>query len=114
MNKDKKNPQTRKAELIELSAQMRKKVESGQYETINQALIAHYAASGHTELHTFNEWLMLGYKVKKGEKALLLWSKKRTREKAQTEAQKQDEETKSVSFHSVAYLFSNLQVEKKS
>ncbi len=93
----------------ELSQQLKVKVTLGYYESVNEALKAHYRQNGHKELKTFFEWLKEGYSVKKGEKALYLWSKPIQRKaKEGTETAEGNERN----FHGVICLFSNLQVEQ--
>ena len=42
--------------------------------TVNDLLTYYYKLKGHAELKTFKEWLNVGYCVRKGETALLLWA----------------------------------------
>lgn len=75
---------------------------------VNDILLQMFKNDTHQEFHSFWDWKKQGYKVKKGEKAFFIWSKKRTAtEKAKTEA----EDDKEFKFFSLAYLFSNAQVE---
>lgn len=79
--------------------------------TVNQILIDWYTNETHKEFHSFWDWKKLGFKVKKGEKAFFVWSKKR-----ETKKENEKGEEEEFSFFSLAYLFSNAQVEplKKS
>ncbi len=111
MNKNNKKSEKRRS-FEELSGQMRLKVETKQYATINEALKAYYASQGHTELHTYAEWLILGYRVKKGETALLLWSKP-IRKKSEKHSEEEEVlEVEKNKFHGIINVFSNLQVEQ--
>ncbi|MFD2824803.1 ArdC-like ssDNA-binding domain-containing protein [Lacinutrix iliipiscaria] len=75
-------------------------------ETVNGVLISWLTNKTHQEFNGFWQWKKLGYKVKKGEKAFFIWSKKR---KAKDKDSQEDD--KEYSFFSLAYLFSNAQVE---
>lgn len=80
---------------------------------INDVLAMWYKEStGATDFKTFNQWKEEGYNVKKGEKAFVLWSKKRQATAAQEENKNEDPE--SYEFFPIAYLFSDLQVEKQT
>lgn len=77
-----------------------------------------YAREGHTQLNTFLQWKKLGYKVKKGVTALLLWSAPITikiKIKEQPEGPEGPEEVTEFqedNYYNYISLFSNLQVEK--
>ncbi len=73
----------------------------GTHPTINSVLVEMYAQDGAGELHSLDEWNRRGYLVKKGEKALLLWGKPKTK----------TNETGEYSYFPVAYVFSEHQVE---
>ncbi|WP_338765956.1 ArdC-like ssDNA-binding domain-containing protein [Bernardetia sp. ABR2-2B] len=74
------------------------------------------------EFNTFKGWQKEGFKVRKGAKAFLLWSKpkgKKVDEEKKVEINKNvfvegaiSEETEEKKKYYIAYLFSNLQVEK--
>lgn len=98
----------KRATLKELSSSAAILVKTGAFDTINKALVAMYAEQGHTEIHSFKQWLAFGKVVKKGEKALLLWGEPVNGNKQETEATTEDDENK---FFPLAYVFSNLQVE---
>lgn len=83
-------------------------VKSGMYGSVNEGLVAMYAEQGHTEIHSFKQWLSKGYVVRKGEKALLLWAEPR---KAFNQEKKTDNEKDEFKFFPLAYVFSQLQVE---
>lgn len=75
---------------------------------VNDILIQMYKNEEHQEFENFWQWKKRGFKVKKGEKAFFVWSKKRTgTEKAENDT----DEEKEFKFYSLAYLFSNAQVE---
>jgi hypothetical protein len=61
------NIQERRQELHAISMPIQKLVKEGAIESVNTGLVQYYASQGHTELNTFNQWLSLGYSVKKGE-----------------------------------------------
>ncbi len=97
---------TKRTELKALSQGFKILVKEGAINSINEGLIKHYSKQGHTTLHSYRKWQELGFQVKKGSKALLLWG--------EPKAGKKDEETREEnerSFFPVAYVFSNLQVE---
>ena len=98
----------KRATLKELSSSVADAVESGEFPTINEALVALYAQQGHTEIHSFKHWLTLGKVVKRGEKALLLWGEPKKTGKQEKEEGSDDEEYK---FFPLAYVFSQLQVQ---
>lgn len=74
---------------------------------VNDFLLNWYRTNEHQEFNNFWEWKKKGYSVKKGEKAFFIWSKKRTG----TEKGEKPEDDKEFKFFSLAYLFSNAQVE---
>jgi len=95
--------------LKDLSKAAMELIEMEQASTINEALVIIYAQQGHSEIHSFKRWLQLGYVVRKGEKALLLWGEpiKATKQE-KVKADDKDE----FKFFPLAYVFSNLQVDK--
>lgn len=98
-----------KKELLKsLSQKAKMKQQAGDERTVNQILMDWYTNETHQVFYNFWEWKKHGKKVKKGEKAFLVWSKKR---KATEKAEKESEEDKEYKFYSIAYLFSNAQVE---
>ncbi len=73
---------------------------------VNEILINEfYTDEDNYEFKTFHDWLKEGKKVRKGEKAFLIWGKPRTKEK-ETKTEEEKEE-----FYPICYLFSNNQVE---
>lgn len=102
----------RRAELRTLSNQLKEAVATGMMQpsednTINGLLRMFYAAAGHTELKTFDEWKKAGFIVRKGQKALLLWGRPRKQDK-QSEATEED--TTAQEFFPTCYVFSRTQV----
>ena len=66
--------QAKRNELKELSRQLQKQAQDHGLKTSTNFLLREwYAADGHKELKTFEQWKEAGYFVRKGEKALLLW-----------------------------------------
>lgn len=98
----------KRAQLKELSGMVADAVKAGDFPTINEALVAMYAEQGHTEIHSFKHWLTLGFVVRKGEKALLLWGEPLKGGKQEKEENSDDEEYK---FFPLAYVFSQQQVQ---
>ncbi|MFB9055071.1 hypothetical protein ACFFVB_18465 [Formosa undariae] len=97
----------RKQLLKALSNEAKQIIElNGLDKRVNEVLVQMMTDGTHKEFNNFWEWKKQGYKVKKGAKAFFIWSKKREATK-QTESG-EDEEFK---FFSLAYLFSNAQVE---
>jgi len=89
--------------------------------TINEILIEEfYSDETHREFHTFGDWKKKGMNIKKGEKAFLIWGRKRENKDAQPEQQQeqpkpaQEEQGEKYQFFPLCYLFSNAQVEKQS
>ncbi len=81
--------------------------------TINDIIADWYRQeTGAKEFKTFGQWLAQGKAVKKGEKALLLWAKKRhvTKQEEATTPNGDPTET-NYKFYPVAYLFTEKQVE---
>jgi hypothetical protein len=80
--------------------------------SINEILIQEfYSNDEHQEFNTFWEWKKQGYSVMKGEKAFLVWGrKKKANDKEQGEEPKPEDKS-NYSFFPLCYLFSNAQVE---
>lgn len=98
-----------KKELLKsISVQAKEEIELNitEEETVNAVLISWLTNGEHKEFNSFHQWRKLGYKVKKGEKAVFVWSKK-----MKTKDKESPDEDKEYSFFSLAYLFSNAQVE---
>lgn len=94
--------------LKELSKGAAILVKAGAADGINDALVMLYQQQGHAEIHSFKKWLELGYCVKRGEKALLLWGQPQKGNQQPTEPGDTDE----YKFFPLAYVFSNKQVDK--
>lgn len=102
------NRQDKKTLLKEMSKTAKSIIElSGDERRVNEVLIEMFTTEEHQEFNNFWEWKKLGFKVKKGSKAFFVWSKKR-KGIDKTEG---DGDDKEFSFFSLAYLFSNAQVE---
>lgn len=105
-------------QLLALSHQVKPLVESGRFETINEAIVETcYRDEVHHEFKKYREWQKEGYQVRKGEKAFVLWGKPKEgnhhkeKEKVQPEATKKDElEDDAYTYYPVAYVFSDAQV----
>lgn len=96
---------SKREELKKLSKKLKAKKSKGEIATINEGLIAQYAKKGHTDLKTINEWNEAGFKVNKGEKALLLWGSKKTSVPREGEITADP-----YDFHPICFVFSSKQV----
>jgi len=96
----------KKALLKSLSKAAKIIVKTQEDGNVNSVLLDWYTNEEHQEFNSFKRWIQLGYKVKKGEKAFFIWSKPK---KAQDKNENSEKEE--YSFFSLAYLFSNAQVE---
>lgn len=112
----------KRAALRDLSNQLKKLADMGmippsQDGTINGLLRYYYRMSGNTDLKTFGEWKKLGYSIRKGAKAFLLWGKpkpkKKQNQEAETEETPENPDEHQEDFFPIAYCFSSLQVIKK-
>ncbi len=96
--------------LKQLSKIAQKLMETGQFMTINEAILNGIYKIENPQIQefkTFNQWKEEGKKIKKGAKGFVIWGKPK---KAQ--AEKPDtEETDKYKYWPMCYLFSNLQVE---
>jgi hypothetical protein len=104
----KEETKEKREQLKKLSAIAAELVKEGEAETINEGLILLYEKQGHTEIHSFKKWLEMGYAVRKGEKALLLWGQPKTGLNQEKEKEGEKDEFK---FFPLAYVFSRKQVE---
>ncbi len=95
--------------LKSLSVEAKNLIElEGEDLRVNEVLIEFYKNDEHQEFENFWAWKKKGFKVKKGSKAFFVWSKKRTgTEKAKSDS----DDDKEFRFFSLAYVFSNAQVE---
>lgn len=97
--------QEKREKLKELSKQVKPLVDDETYATVNAAIIDRiYRTENHQTFKSFNEWLAEGFKVKKGEKAFVIWGKP-------LKAQKNSPEEVRYDFFPLSYIFSNAQVE---
>ena len=109
--------QAKRNELKELSRQLQKQAQDHGLKTSTNFLLREwYAADGHKELKTFEQWKEQGYFVRKGEKALLLWGHPKPSKQALTTATEngKTEEDAENDFYPIAYVFSNMQVKQIS
>lgn len=107
--------QAKRNELKELSRQLQKQAQDHGLKTSTNFLLREwYAADGHKELKTFEQWKEAGYFVRKGEKALLLWGHPKPSKQALTTATEngKTEEDAENDFYPIAYVFSNMQVKQ--
>lgn len=107
--------QAKKKALIAISkiAKEIQAMEEDEPRNINSILIEDFYSKGeHKTFNTFQEWIKQGKRVKKGEKAFLVWGRKRKSNQDAPTAEPQTEEEKKFSFYPLCYLFSNAQVQK--
>jgi SET domain-containing protein len=108
--------QIKKRALIELSktAKMIQLTDPDE-RNINSILIEEfYMDDNNQEFNTFHDWIKQGKKVKKGEKAFLVWGRKRKNTQDQPTAEPKSADEKEFSFYPMCYLFSNAQVENRN
>ena len=97
----------RREVLKQLSDTVKPLVDTGEYETINAAIVeACYTSDEHHTFNTFWQWKDLGQSVKKGAKGFAVWAKP-------VKAVEKDPESKKdeYDYWPLCYLFSNAQVE---
>lgn len=88
-------------------------VEAGQFEKLNEAIIAlFYRKDGAEVFNTFQQWRKQGMQVKKGSKAVFVWAKPLSAQAAD-KGEPFDPE-KGNDFYPLCFLFSNLQVELRA
>lgn len=81
---------------------------------INDVLAMWYREQTNADtFKSFLQWKKDGYNVKKGEKAFLLWSRKRKVSRFEESNNGGEPAEENYEFFPIAYLFSNLQVEKE-
>lgn len=107
-----------KAELISLSNKIRddyfKKnplAENLPAGYINNQLQLIYSKDKENNFNTFFNWIKQGYRVRKGEKAYLVWGKLQMFMKP-TPTEKEPEKTEQKQWHPVAHIFHISQVDK--
>lgn len=111
--------------LKALSEEVKDLVDDGTFPTINDAIMETlYKQDNHKIFNTFMGWKRIGKKVKKGEKAFLLWGRPKdqhgnlatdteenNQEEKEAETVVQEPTEENYKFYPIAYLFSNAQVE---
>lgn len=102
----------KREQLKALSRVIKLAVKEGIFSSVNEGLADTYAQDGHTILKSYRRWREEGYQVKRGSKALLLWGEKRGKETREPAPVDKPGENEGYEFFPVAYVFSNLQVEK--
>lgn len=90
--------------LKELSNDIRKRHKGSDNFSINKELVKEYAKKNHIVLKTYDEWRAEGMQVKRNEKALYLWSRRKKR------VVEENGEIKTFFFFPLLAVFSNLQV----
>jgi hypothetical protein len=113
MTDKQKEHHSKKKALIALS-KLAKEIQEMEDEprNINSILIDDFYQKGeHQDFKTFQEWIKQGQRVKRGEKAFLVWGRKRKSNQDQTTTEPQSKEEKEFSFYPLCYLFSNAQVQ---
>lgn len=114
-NKKKKINEAR--ELLKArSLEVRKLVEEGKFETINDALIeTMYNDETHHEFKSYRGWKKEGFQVRKGEKGFLLWGrpteKKNDKEKPSPDTTHKETKEEHDPFYPLAFAFSDAQVD---
>jgi len=118
----KENP--RKAELIRMSNDMRKKRDLGlknaksQEEVLFWASVrindlikeTYYEKSGTDDFRTFTDWHEAGFKIKRGERGWIIWAQKRSAT-IPGQSRQDDENIDEYQFFPTCYLFNINQVE---
>jgi hypothetical protein len=94
--------------LIEASKAIRKLIEEGEFETVNEGLKFLYEEENPKikEFKTFQQWKADGAIVRKGEKAFLIWGQPRKVEQVPEGSQEPEE----YKYWPICYLFANTQV----
>lgn len=105
-----KQHSTKRMALSELSRAVAPLVQAGQYEKINEALIACYQTAEHQHFKTLKQWNKQGMQVKKGSEAFMIWARPKTKYKQENGT---PTEEKDYSFFPLCFLFSNAQVEPR-
>ena len=102
--------QEKRKRLHELSIKAKELQETGEMAdlTINQIIVEHfYKSDQDREFKTFKTWIKDGFAVRKGEKAFLLWGRK----KQEVQKPSGETETEELEFFPITYVFSNNQVD---
>ena len=96
----------RRAFLSQICKPLKTLVAQEMYSTLNQAIVEIvYKPEGHTTLKSFEQWKREGKRVRKGEKALIVWGSPKFSETSDNSGESAEK------FFPLCYLFSNLQVE---
>ena len=103
----------KREELKAISAPFKLLLREGSIGSINEGLANYYAEQGHTTLNSYRRWQEMGFQVKKGSKALLMWGEPIEKKTKEEQKAKNEDEGKDP-FYPLAYVFSNLQVEPLS
>ena len=101
----------RRQELKRLSQLIKPKVSSGEFNSINEALLHFYRGDSGTALsfNTFDQWRRQNCMVKKGEQSFLLWGAPKPFKKRDDQCDDDQPET----FFPICHIFSEKQVEKQ-
>lgn len=105
--------------LSTLSKQFKPLVESGEFETVNEAIIDLYKNGNELmTFNTFNQWRKEGFQVSKGSKAYPIWGKPvqisnlTEAQKAELSKEEIEQSEREKKFFPVAYIFSNYQLKE--
>ena len=107
----------KRKQLGQLSNQLKNNAKAINYDylTVNQLLFDFcYNPDKSLEFNTFNQWKDKGFRVKKGEKAFLIWARPvgSKKDNENNEPAKISDNEDDYSFFPLCYVFSNKQVEK--
>jgi hypothetical protein len=91
--------------LSKLSRTLKPLVETGEADSVNDALLSYYQNDASLEFNTFHQWKEKGFSVKKGSKAFLVWGRPR-------QVPVKDSEDDEFKYWPLCYLFSENQVHK--
>lgn len=106
--KNKTSTQEKRENIKKLSKAVKPLVDSGEYSTINEAIInAMYKTDGHEVFNSYKNWQLEGKQVKRGSVAFVIWGTPRRTKNQEAEKGEKDE----YKFFPLAFLFSNKQVE---
>ena len=110
----KEETKEKRKNLSVISNQLKENVKGTDLEglRVNELLMLFvYNPDNNLEFNSFKSWIGKGFKVKKGEKAFLLWGEPIKNKKAEEKPQTDPNEDDNFSFFPLAYVFSNSQVE---
>ncbi len=103
--------QQKRQELKHLSTPLLELLKRGDIQTVNQGLLSIYHQQGRNDLKTLHQWNKLGYRIKKGEHALLLWGKPK---KGKVEIKEENAEPEMFDFFPICFVFAINQVEERA